>query len=234
MKPYYSHAGITIYHGDCREILPSLERGGCCVFDPPYGIGRTYGPSYDDSASGYWEWFLPCLDLIRLAAPVIAHTHRSIHVTEHVKGWDWIAVWYKPWSSGVRIGSSPVLPHWEPIFLYGIYTLGVKREAFPDVITCNPAVSPVSRSGGSPRKWKEVAHATNHPLPKPLALMKTLVKRLSNETDTVIDPFMGSGTTLIAAKDLGRPAIGIEIEEKYCEIAAKRLSQEVLNFTEVL
>ncbi len=69
-----------------------------------------------------------------------------------------------------------------------------------------------------------------HPTTKPLSLMKELVRLFSNENDRILDPFCGSGTTLVAAKDLNRRAIGIEIEEKYCEIAAKRLSQEVLNF----
>ena len=68
-----------------------------------------------------------------------------------------------------------------------------------------------------------------HPTPKPELLMADLVMQFTDAGDTILDPFMGSGTTLVAAKRLGRKAIGIELEEKYCEIAAKRLSQGALN-----
>lgn len=231
MTPYYDHKGITIYHGDCRDILPTL-RADACIFDPPYGIGRKYGEKYSDKKEGYWEWFLPALMMIRQRDPVTAHTHRSIHVVDHIAGWDWIAVWHKPWSSGARIGNSPILPHWEPIFLYGIYSLGTKRDAFNDVISINPEISPVRRFGKSPRLRIETDSQGNHPLPKPITLMTFLISRLSFPEETILDPFMGSGTTLVAAKNLGRHAIGIEIEEKYCEIAAKRLSQEVFEFRE--
>lgn len=235
MNPYFEEDGITIYHGDCREVLPQIE-ADLCITDPPYGIGRAYGDSYDDRKDGYWEWFVPCLDLIRSRFPILCHTHRSIHAVEWVKGWDWIAVWNKPYSAGARIGNSNILPHWEPIFLYGIYKLGCERESFPDVISFNPETSPARVNMGttcknaSPRN-KEKVESNGHPLPKPIALMKFLVSRLSNEGQSICDPFMGSGTTLRAAKDLGRRAIGIEIEEKYCEIAAKRLAQKVMQFT---
>jgi site-specific DNA-methyltransferase (adenine-specific) len=78
--------------------------------------------------------------------------------------------------------------------------------------------------------WNNATEENGHPCPKPLPVIKWIVSRVSLEGETIIDPFMGSGTTLRAAKDLGRKAIGIEIEERYCEIAAKRMSQEVMNF----
>jgi DNA modification methylase len=77
---------------------------------------------------------------------------------------------------------------------------------------------------------KVIPQAGDHPTPKPESLMRQLIEDNSNPEDLTLDPFMGSGTTLRAAKDLGRKAVGIEIEEKYCEIAAKRLSQEVFDF----
>lgn len=234
MKPYYDHGGVTIYHGDCRVFLPEMS-ADLALFDPPYGVGRRYTDAYDDSPDGYWEWFLPCLDLIRSRAAITAHTHRTPESLRHITGYDWLAVWAKPYSAGARIGNSPILPHWEPIFLYGIFRLGTKRGALPDVLSFNPEPSPeriASRSWtnghSSPRERRAVKTGDAHPLPKPLKLFRKLVLALSDENAVIVDPFAGSGTTLVAAKDLGRKAIGIEIEEKYCEIAAKRLSQEVL------
>jgi site-specific DNA-methyltransferase (adenine-specific) len=225
MRAYYESGGVTIYHGDCRDL--SIE-ANLTLFDPPYGIGRRYSDAYDDRAEGYWEWFLPCLERLRRVAPVMAHTHRTPEGLRRITGYDWIAVWHKPYSAGARIGNSPVLPHWEPIFLYGIHSLGVKRQAFADVLSYNPESSPAPTKSASPRDKAKSDAGDNHPLPKPLPLMARLILWLSAQGETVYDPFAGSGTTLLAAKNLGRKAIGIEIEERYCEIAAKRLAQGVL------
>ena len=86
--------------------------------------------------------------------------------------------------------------------------------------------------GGRPSviQSNAVSERNGHPCPKPVEWMLWLVKWVSLEDETILDPFMGSGTTLVAAKQLGRRAIGIEIEERYCEIAANRLRQEVLEF----
>ena len=115
---------------------------------------------------------------------------------------DWIAVWHKPLSFG--FWSTPMLPHWEAICIY-TQPLKITRS---DVFVSNPE------------------KPNGHPAPKPLSLLREILSVFPAEI--VVDPFMGSGTTLRAAKDLGRKAIGIEIEERYCEIAADRMSQTVM------
>jgi site-specific DNA-methyltransferase (adenine-specific) len=110
--------------------------------------------------------------------------------------------------------------------MFGIHSAGTVSKYLPDVITCNP-----EKAGGNSEigraKWKSERQAP-HPCPKPLDLFLRLIEAFGQFCDNpLVDPFMGSGTTLRAAKDLGRKAIGIEIEERYCEIAARRMAQEV-------
>jgi site-specific DNA-methyltransferase (adenine-specific) len=110
---------------------------------------------------------------------------------------------------------------WQPILVYGTDPY-LKRGmgSRPDTISVGAGGAGLGEVG-----------ASEHPCPKPLDVWKRILLRVSPvEGELVLDPFMGSGTTLRAAKDLGRKAIGIEIEERYCEIAAKRLAQEVLPF----
>lgn len=230
MKPYYADPHVSIFHGDCREILPELSAGGginMVLTDPPYGCDLVYGDSYRDDRETYWQWFLPCIELIRTHCKTLVFTHRVASL-QHVRGQDWVGVWHKPCAMGARIGNSCVLPHWEPIFMFGIHGAGVASEYLPDVIVCNP-----DRAGNNSEigraKWKTTQNAP-HPCPKPIELFARLLQAFSYMDGPVVDPFMGIGTTLRAAKDLGRKAIGIEIEEKYCEIAARRMAQEVLSF----
>ena len=207
MTPYYSEDGITIYHGDCVELLPSLT-AEAIITDPPYGVGKKYGDLYDDSRPDYWDWFLGVVKLMRSAAPVVAFTH-SHAALRHVTDWHWVYVWHKPRSTA-GLNYYPVMPHWEPIFTYGIGGRPDLPRGF-DVFSHSPV----------PNRDSE------HPHPKPIPLYAEMIQRFA-PTGVVLDPFMGTGTTLRAAKDLGREAIGIEIEERYCELAVQRLAQGVL------
>lgn len=219
MKPYYEHAGITIYHGDCREILPTLA-ADVCVTDPPYGVsGGSGGDSRDFGKARYaGDWqdteeylrdhCLPALFKFIKKAKRSAVTSgiRCLHLYPKFIDmgcfWTPAAATHGPWGFCT----------FNPILYYGKdYRAGL--GAWPSGIQVT-----------------EQAEKNGHPCPKPIAAWKWLVAKTSEEADVIVDPFCGSGTTLLAAKDLGRRAIGIEIVEEYCELSAKRLSQEVFNF----
>ncbi|MGA9668280.1 MAG: DNA methyltransferase [Terracidiphilus sp.] len=211
MKPYYSHAGIDIYLGDCREILPTLPKCDLLLTDPPYGMNfrSCHRIIRHDAIAG--DDFLP-IDLIEMAMDKVTHAAyifcRWNNLPDMPKPIQSCLAWVKNnWSMGD-------LKHehgrrWEACCFYP-KELHEFTKRIPDVIFDD-------RTGND-----------FHPTQKPENLMRTIIQ--CNIADSVLDPFMGSGTTLVAAKNLGRKAIGIEIEEKYCEIAAKRLAQEVFDF----
>ena len=263
MKPYYSHAGITIYHGDCREVLPRLEFVHLVVTSPPYMDLRVY-----EGRSVQWEIVPEALSLCNLRDDGqmlvnLGMVHRDGAVVEYwsdlrrsleaqglkLAGW---YVWDKgygmpgDWAGRLAIAHEFIF-HFrrqackvnktKPCTYAGLQKTRTQRNrdgsfhAFshggpvqdfkvPDSVL---RITP-QRDGGA---WNAA-----HPAIFPVELPGELIAAFSRIGDWVIDPFCGSGTTLLAAKELGRHAIGIEIEEKYCEIAAKRLSQEVLNFQE--
>jgi site-specific DNA-methyltransferase (adenine-specific) len=217
ITPYYQHAGITIYHGDCREILPSLSSVDLVLTDPPYAIGAEYA-SYKDTEEHLVNLIADVFPLLLKAASVVALTPGIANVHR----WPaprWILAW-------VQINAQNSTGYWgfnewQPVLVYGtdpFLSRGLGRR--PDVVKTIASPNGLSR-------WAR----DNHPCPKPLPSWKKVLARVSpSDTDRVIDPMMGSGTTLDACKQMGRQAIGIEIEERYCEIAAKRLSQEVFDW----
>jgi site-specific DNA-methyltransferase (adenine-specific) len=207
-NPYYEDSAVTIYHGDCREILPDLPKVDLVLTDPPYGIGKGYG-SYKDTHE----------NLKGMVGAVFADTARLGRVIFITPGVQNISLYPNPrWILAWVYGTTNTYGEWgfnswQPILAYGDCPyLKNKMGARMDII----------RDSKTPDK-------NGHPCPKPISFIGKLIIRGSVfQSDTILDPFMGSGTTLRAAKDLGRKAIGIEIEEKYCEIAAKRMGQEVL------
>lgn len=206
MKPYYEENGMTIYHGDCREILPSLPRVDLVLTDPPYNVGLDYCEG--DNMQDFEGWILPIVNRLREISPLVLLTPGIRNLWTYPKA-DWVFAWAKPGST--RRSDLGGFNEWEPALLYG------KRKVYHD-LDYLPSVSSLNAS------------SYGHPCPKPIKLFKSYIGKLTEPDQVVLDPFMGSGTTLRAAKDLGRKAIGIEIEERYCEIAANRLRQEVLAF----
>jgi DNA modification methylase len=219
MVPYYDEGVITIYLGDCREVLPTLA-ADVLVTDPPYGVnlgvskdmrGGAHGlakmsyASYEDTYENFVNVIVPSL-AFALTRVKRGGVFSGPHLQEQPKA-SVIGGIFCPMAQGRHQWGFKTF---HPILFYGVDP-ELNKGARPNVVQLGAQ-----------------AEANDHPCPKPLVWMRWLVARVSLGTDVILDPFMGSGTTLRAAKDLGRKAIGIEIEERYCEIAAKRLQQEVL------
>jgi site-specific DNA-methyltransferase (adenine-specific) len=217
MTPYYQDSAVTIYHGDCREILPTLPKVDLVLTDPPYGVNlgvKANNQRFDRmqylSTDDRPEVIRPMVrEVIELSLSIACR----VVLTPGVKNLfcyqepSHVGSFFYPSASGCN---SWGFSCWQPIFYYG--------------------KDPFGGQGSRPDSFSstEAADKNGHPCPKPYGQWLWLMNRVSLQTDTILDPFMGSGTTLRAAKDLGRKAIGIEIEERYCEIAAKRMAQEVL------
>ena len=211
MKPYYEHAGITIYHGDCREILPQLPPADLLLTDPPYGIGERWATSAmvgKNGSSRLWgqgeTWDDAPADSALVSAAILHARHAIV----------WGGNYYRlPPARGWLI--------WDKVQKFS----GADAEMAWTNLEMPVRVYRLSRIDAFVNERESVKM---HPTEKPLRLMRWCVK-LANADGLILDPFMGSGTTLRAAKDLAHPAIGIEIEERYCEIAVARLGQEVLD-----
>ena len=219
-KPYYEHDGVTIYHGDCREILDDLSVD-VTITDPPYGAQTHEGARTGDIGDKVLVDFAPvdaatftqdCTRLVSLTRRWVVLTceWRFMHLLEPI-GLVRFGVWIKPNGAPQFTGDRPATG-WEAIAI--LHREGKKKW----------------NGGGRHAVWNVPKVEGQHPTTKPMRLINQFIQLFSDEGELILDPFMGSGTTLRAAKDLRRRAIGIEIEEKYCEIAAKRLEQEVFDF----
>ena len=203
MRPYYQDEWVTIYHGDCREILPELPKADLVLTDPPYGVEITRSNRLSISRGrGAEEWD---------REPPTMATMQSVIAS----GQDAI-VW-----GGNYFGLPPCRG----------YLVWDKQNDGRDFGECEYAWTTLD---AVPRLHRQRSQGMDggkvHTTQKPLDLFRWCLSRFP-DANAILDPFMGSGTTLRAAKDLNRKAIGIEIEEKYCEIAANRMSQEVFDFT---
>lgn len=222
MKPYYEHAGITIYHGDCREIIPRIEKFTVTVTDPPYGVNlgaytgtsrykNTPYLSTEDTPDYIKKVCVPAVRMCLERCGQLAMTPGNKCMFMYPQPDD-IGIWYNPSSTNRgRWGFSHVNAF---IYFYGKDPHNIGKGMIPNSISghCDSVAG------------------IEHPCPKPLKFARWLVNRSSNPGDIIFDPFAGSGTFLVAAKELGLKAIGCDTEERYCEVAANRVSQEVMAF----
>lgn len=213
MTPYYSDDSVVIYHGDCREVLPTIKSADVALTDFPYAIGLGYD-GYDDTTENLEQLIAATLPEMQRIAPVVALTPGIDNIWRYPPS-KWVLCWYQAnaCSSTGRWGFN----QWQPLLVYGtdpFLRRGLGRR--PDVV-----ITAAPNNGADKKR--------GHPCPKPIEAWRKILLRLSPaEGETILDPFMGSGATLDAAKYSGRRAIGIEQSERYCEIAARRMGQEVL------
>lgn len=211
MKPYYSDSWVTIYHGDCREVTEWLS-ADVLVTDPPYGMtlrSGWNGAFGDLRIEGDDTPEVRDAALSMWPGPALVFGRWSV---ARPTGTRMVLVWDKGSHAGMGDLSMPWKPQTEEIYVIGSGFLG-RRDSC--VLRYNAIAGTVA-----------LAEGRQHPTEKPVGLMRDLIGKCP--PGTIADPFMGSGTTLRAAKDLGRKAIGVELDERYCEIAARRMGQEVL------
>lgn len=267
MKPYYQHAGMTIYRGDCREVMPALPAGSIdLVFtSPPYNLGNTTGGGFPDRfghyrkstglsgrggqgkrarasgpgglARGYGEhedamehdayvaWqgdvLTKCWALLSDRGAIFYNHKPRVLDGQLVPPLDYVPatlreyvrqeiIWKR--SGGINFSPAFYLPMHERIIVIAQRDFRLTSKG----------------ASGVGDVWDQHQETDNpHPAPFPLGLPARAIETTGPRM--TLDPFMGSGTTLRAAKDAGRQAIGIEIEERFCEMAARRLQQEVLD-----
>lgn len=227
MKPFYEEAGITIYHGDWRAYR--LYQGGpfdLLLTDPPYGIGEAAGKNASRTKP------FGTADSRRSSPP------RPVAPKDYgTSTWDDVApsnldiAWMRSFAKSQIIfgGNYFGMP---PSKCWLVWD---KVNGASDFADCELAWTNLDKAVRQFRyMWngmlKEQPEERFHPTQKPLALMKWCISQAPKSVQTIVDPYMGSGTTLVAAKAMGLSAVGCELEEKYCEIAANRLRQSVLNF----
>lgn len=213
--PYYADEQVTLYLGDCREITEWLA-GDVLVTDPPYGMALTSGMGGQhgdlriagdettearDAALNAWGGVRPALVFSRWSLPLVG---ASMRLT---------------WDKGEHVGMGDLTMPWKPntedIYVFGRGFSGPRRGS--SVLRHLAVAGCVGRKNTGRR---------NHPTEKPIDLMEALVSACP--PGVIADPFAGSGSTLVAARNLGRRAIGVELEERYCETIARRLAQDCL------
>jgi DNA modification methylase len=250
VKPYYEQSGVTIYHGDCRDVAPTLAMFDAVITSPPYNLGASPWPHLGhwkpgDSAGGrskwkngsdagagiqyaehqdampwaeYVEWQRDILTMLAAKAPVVFYNHKPrviggrlwtpLELIPDTVTLRQIVIWARP--GGLNFNQTAFVPTHEWVMVLAREEWRLKSKG----------------ASGLGDVWEMAPERNPHPAPFPEALPSRALD--ASGAMSVLDPFSGSGTTLVAAKRLGRKAVGIEVSERYCEMAAHRLSQATL------
>jgi site-specific DNA-methyltransferase (adenine-specific) len=248
LTPYYDQDGITIYHGDCRDVLPAIRDVDVVFADPSYGITSL---EWDRWLDGWPALVKPllnrsgclwCFGSLRsflehaddfagwqLAQELIWEKHNgsSLHNDRFRRVHELLAQFY------------PVGARWSNVTKNVQVTMDetkrtVRRKSLPPQLMGARDESHYTSEDGGPRIMRSIIPVRSchgnavHPTQKPVGIVRPALAYSLPPSGLVIDPFMGSGTTLVVARELGARAIGIEAQERYCETAVKRLQQAVM------
>jgi site-specific DNA-methyltransferase (adenine-specific) len=239
-KPYFQDASVTIYHGSCLDVMPHLDSVAAVITDPPFEAeAHTLQRRINRSESRGKLHDVVTAEPLDFA-PITEETRRAVCMaaSKLLRGWF------------LAFCQVEAIPLWrgsieEAGGKYKRACVWIKPDGMPQYSGDRPGMGYESIAAGWFGDGKSVWNGGGrhgvftfnkneparygHPTQKPQKLMLELLSLFSNPGAVILDPFMGSGSTLRAAKDMQRRAIGIELEERYCEIAAKRMGQEVLN-----
>ena len=207
----------VLYEGDCREVMPTLEPVDAVVTDPPYGVGYEGSTTKHGRNGGAYASFEDTPEMIASVCVPAVRMAMAIARSGVVTPGRACAMLYDPprafgaifYPSGANAGPWGFVCS-QPLFYYGkdpYLMRGLGRR--PDGFSTTEATD----------------RSVKHPCPKPIGTMQWMVARVSFERETILDPFMGSGTTGVACVNLGRKFIGIELEPKYFDIAYKRIEE---------
>lgn len=226
IRPYYERGGIVIYHGDCRDVLPSLNaRVDTILTDPPFFMPAThyqsrvqYQRAWSDTSilATFWAVVLDaCLQRLKRTGHFLAFCNGDsypVFYPEMYRRFDFLKSLV--WDKG-HVGLGRVWRNQHELVIAARWNTSEFKE--DDRLRAD-----IFQFKATPSAERE------HPVEKPVSMLRWLIEPTTPVGGVVLDPFAGSGSTLEAARDGGRRAIGIEGEERYCEIAARRLEQEVL------
>lgn len=218
MKPYYVKGDVTLYVGDCREVAPTIGTVDHVITDPPYST-RTHKTQRSVRGERLEDYTIPFQPLDDWTMPFVCSIPRrrwllvfcdSMLLTPWLEATGdrrSIAIWWRRLDGRPQYtGDHPAIPG---EYIVAAHTKGRRRW-----------------NGGGAHGYIEaptVKRKGRHPTEKPLAVMHRLITWFTDPGELILDPFAGAGTTLVAAYELGRKAIGIELEERYAEMAARRL-----------
>jgi len=248
MKPYYQNESVTLYHGDCLEVMPDLTMTfDACITDPPYG---TTACKWDTVIpfEPMWENLKRLIKKSGATCLFGSQPFTSSLVMRNLKMFKYDIVWDKEHGKAPGVAKYRPMPCHENISVFGVdrctYNPQMgEGEPYTDIRSSNKRtenehgfgygngfsiINKGTRYPLSVHRCKTAPFAGQHPTQKPVALIEYLIKTYTNEGESVLDFTSGSGTTGVACMNLNRKCVLIEKEEKYCEIAARRLSQGVL------